>query len=102
MKNLSREDVIAKFNEKVEKFGKPKYGEIFCETQLISKIVKCLCVFDEAHIIYQFGTFDVSSVITVKHKYSNDYEFIGTVKDKEWFTSEQLKAMHEAIFGYQF
>lgn len=102
MKNLSRKDVIAKFDEIVAKFGKPECGDIFCKNQLIAKIVKCLCAFDNAHITYQYGAFEVSSLITMKNMYPNDYIFIGTVNAKEWFTAEQLRALHELGFGYQF
>lgn len=102
MKNLSRKEVIAKFNEIVEKFGRPKNGKIFYENQLISKIVNELSMFSKVHIKYENGAFDVSSSLTIKNKYADDYEFIGTVNAEEWFTKEQLKALYELAFGYQF
>lgn len=102
MKTLSRIEVRKAFNEIVEKYGKPKSGEIYNDDHLIAAIASDLCVFDETHIIYEYGEFRVSSCIAITATYAPDYTFIGTVKANEWYTPEQIKALHEVAFGYKF
>lgn len=102
MKALSRHEVRLAFYDTVKKYGKPTSGKIFCENQLIAAIVSNLSAYDETNIIYQYGRFEVSPGIAITSEYAKDYVFIGTVKAKDWFTSEQLKALHELAFGYQF
>ena len=100
MKTLSRIEVRKAFNEIIEKYGKPT--NIHCEEQLISAIVSDLSDYDETNIIFEYGRFVVSPSINVCKEYADDYTFIGTVKQEEWFTKEQIKALHELAFGYQF
>ena len=102
MKTLNRIEVKKAFNEIVSKYGKPKGGDIYCEEQLISAIVQDLSVFDETHITYEYGEFRVSPSIAITREYAPDHTFIGTVKKDEWFTKEQIRALHELAFGYQF
>lgn len=102
MKTLSRIEVRKAFNEIVEKYGKPKSGDIYCEDQLIAKIVSDLSCYDETHISYEYGEFRVSPSIAITARYAEDHTVIGTVKQEEWFTKEQIKALHELAFGYQF
>ncbi len=102
MKTLTRQDVKKEFNEIVKEYGEPKKGEIYCENQLFSKIVSDLSIFDETNITYENGEFIVSPNIAILKEYAKDYKFIGTVKVDEWFTKEQIKALHELGFGYQF
>lgn len=102
MKTLSRNEVIKAFNEIVNKYGKPQGGHIYCEEQLISKIVSDLSYFDETRVTYEYGEFRVSPNITITAKYAPDHTVIGSVKKEEWFTREQIKALHELAFGYQF
>lgn len=102
MKTLNRIEVRKAFNEIVNKYGKPKSGNIYCEEQLISAIVSDLSCFDETHITYQYGGFEVSPNVCITKEYADDHTVIGTVKKDEWFTKEQIKALHELAFGYQF
>lgn len=102
MKTLSRQEVKEHFQEIVEKYGKPKAGEIYIEEQLIAKIAYDLCAYDETNIIYEHGEFNVSPSLVIKREYAPDHTFIGTVKAEEWYTKEQRKAMHEVAFGYKF
>ena len=102
MKTLTREEVKKAFKEIVEKYGKPKAGEIYCEEQLISEIIQSLSCYDETNITYEYGEFKVSPSIAILSKYAPDHKFIGTVKIDEWFTKGQIKALHELGFGYQF
>ena len=102
MKTLSRNEVKKAFNEIVEKYGKPKSGEIYCEDQLIAEIASNLCCYNETNITYEYGEFKVSPSIAILSKYAPDHTFIGTVKADEWYTPEQLKALHEVGFGYKF
>ena len=102
MKTLTRQEVKKAFKEIVEKYGNPRAGEIYCEDQLISAIVKNLTTYDETNITYENGKFEVSPGIAILKEYAPDYEVIGKVKVNEWFTKEQIKALHELGFGYQF
>ena len=102
MKGLNRIEVRKAFNEIVSKYGKPQSGKIYCEDQLISAIVSDLSAFDETHITYEYGEFRVSPNIAITAKYADDHTVIGTVKKAEWFTKEQIRALHELAFGYQF
>ena len=102
MKTLSRQEVRKAFNEVVNKYGKPTNGDIYCEEQLISAIAYDLCAFGETNITFENGAFEVSPSLSIKKEYAPDYTFIGTVINREWYTQEQLKAMHEIAFGYQF
>lgn len=102
MKTLNRIEVRKAFREIEEKFGKIKNGEIYTEDQLVSKIVSDLSAFDETHITYEYGEFRVSPSVAITSRYAEDHTFIGTVKKEEWFTKEQIKALHELAFGYQF
>ena len=102
MKTLSRQEVIKAFNEIVEKYGKPKAGEIYCEEKLISAIASDLCAFDETNITFEYGKFIVSPSLSIVKEYAQDHTFIGTVKAEEWYTKEQRQAMHEIAFGYKF
>ena len=102
MKTLTRQEVKREFKEIVGKYGKIKAGKIHCEEQLISEIVQSLSCYDETSITYEYGEFKVSPSIAILSKYAPDYKFIGTVKADDWFTKEQIKALHELAFGYQF
>ena len=102
MKTLTRQEVKKAFNEIVEKYGKVRAGEIYCEEQLISEIINVLSAYGEANIIYEYGEFKVSPNIAITRKYAHDHTFIGTVIAEEWFTKEQIRALHELAFGYQF
>lgn len=102
MKTLTRIEARKAFNEIVSKYGKPKSGDIYCEDQLISAIVSDLSAFDETNITYENGGFRVSPSIAITKEYAEDHTFIGSVKKEEWFTKEQIKALHELAFGYQF
>lgn len=102
MKALTRQEVRLAFHDTVKKYGKPINGKIFCENQLIAAIVSNLSAWDETNIIYQYGAFEVSPHVGITSEYAKDYVFIGTVKAEEWFTKEQLTALHELAFGYQF
>ena len=102
MKTLTRNEVRNAFNEIVSKYGKPNSGKIYCEDQLISAIVSDLSAFDETNIVYEYGEFRVSPSCSVLREYAEDHTFIGTVKKEEWFTKEQIRALHELAFGYQF
>ena len=102
MKTLSRQDVRKAFSDIIEKYGKPKRGEIYCEEQLIAAIASDLCCYDETNITYEYGEFKVSPSLSIVKKYVPDHTFIGTVKAKEWYTQEQIKALHEVGFGYRF
>ena len=102
MKTLSRQDVKQAFNDIVNKYGKPQSGTIYCENQLISAIVSDLSAYNETYITYQYGRFEVSPALSITAEYAKDHTFIGTVKKSEWFTKEQIKALHELAFGYQF
>ena len=102
MKTLSRQEVRKAYREIVEKYGKPTNGDIYCEEQLISAIASNLCAFDETNITFEYGAFEVSPSLSIKNEYAPDHTFIGTVRNREWYTQEQLKAMHEIAFGYQF
>lgn len=102
MKTLSRQEVRKAFNEIIAKYGKPKAGDIYCEEQLIAEIASDLCAFGETNITYEYGEFSVSPSLGIRKEYAADYTFIGTVKAEEWYTKEQIKAMHEIAFGYQF
>lgn len=102
MKALTRQEVRLAFHDIVKKYGKPINGKIFCENQLIAAIISNLSAWDETNIIYQYGAFEVSPHVGITSEYAKDYVFIGTVKAEEWFTKEQLTALHELAFGYQF
>lgn len=102
MKTLTRAEVKAAFRAVVEKYGKPTGGEIHCEDQLIAAIAHDLCCYDETHITFEYGKFEVSPSVSIVSKYAEDHTFIGTVKADEWYTPEQRRAMHEIGFGYQF
>lgn len=102
MKTLNRIEVRKAFNEIVNKYGKPKGGDIYCEDQLIAEIAHILCCYDEANITYEYGEFRVSPSVAILNKYAPDHTFIGTVMQEEWYTKEQMKALHEVGFGYQF
>lgn len=102
MKTLSRQELIKEFHATLAKYGEPTNGDIYCKEQLISEVAHCLCAYDEAHITFEYGRFEVSSAVCVKANYAPDHTFLGTVKQDEWYTPEQIKAMHEIAFGYQF
>lgn len=102
METLTRQEVKKAYNEIVEKYGKPKSGEIYCGEQLISEIASDLCTFSETNITFENGEFKVSPSLSITKEYAPDHTFIGTVKAKEWYTQEQLKALHEVSFGYRF
>lgn len=102
MKTLNRYEVIEAYRKIVVKYGMPTTGEIRTDKQLIAKIAKTLCCFDDANIIYERGEFKVSPDCAIVSKYAPDYTFIGTAVKKEWYTPEQIKALHEVGFGYQF
>lgn len=102
MKTLNRQEVRKAYREIVEKYGKPKSGEIYCEEQLISAIASDLCAFGETNITFEYGAFNVSPSLSIVKEYAPDHTFIGTVKATEWYTQEQIKALHEVAFGYQF
>ena len=102
MKTLNRLEVKNAYKEIVKKYGYPKSGDIYTEEQLIAVIAKNLCAFDKTNITYEYGKFCVSPSIVITREYASDYTFIGTVVAKEWYTEEQLKALHEVSFGYQF
>ena len=102
MKTLSRQEVKKAYREIVEKYGRPTGGEVYCEDQLMQAIARDLCAFDETNITFEHGAFSVSPSLSVVSRYAPDHTFIGTVRAKEWYTQEQLKALHEVAFGYQF
>lgn len=102
METLLRKDVIRKFNEIVEKFGEIKDGEIFYESQLMSKIANMLCKFGDAFIVYEYNSIKVYSATEVVKSYADDYVFMGYVKADEWYTKEQLMALNELMFGYYY
>lgn len=102
MKYLTRKELEQKFEQVITKYGKPSNGEIFCFGHLISKVVEYLSCFDECHIIYENGVFNVSASVCIKAIYPSDYTFLGSVRAKNWFSKEQLRALHELAFGYQF
>lgn len=102
MKTLSRQEVRKAFNEVVNKYGNPTNGNIYCEEQLIAAIANDLCAFGETNITFENGAFKVSPSLSILKEYAPDHTFIGTVKSREWYTAEQLKALHEVAFGYQF
>ena len=102
MKTLSRIEVRNAFNEIVEKYGKPTNGDIYCEDQLISAIVRDLSAYDETYITFEDGRFVTSPSVCMCKEYAEDQVYIGKVKKEEWFTKEQIIALHELAFGYQF
>lgn len=102
MEALSRQEVRKAYREIVKKYGKPKNGKIYCEDLLMQAIAHDLCSFDETNITYAYGAFTVSPRLRTIFSQARDYTFIGTVKAGEWYTQEQLKALHEVAFGYQF
>lgn len=102
MKTLTRQEVRKAFNEIVNEYGEPKEGEIYCSDQLISAIISDLSAYDETNITYEYGEFKTSPSIAITREYAPDHKFVGTVKIEEWFTKEQIKALHELAFGYQF
>ena len=102
MKTLTRQDVKKAFKEIVSKFGEPTRGEIYCEDHLVSAIAHDLCCYGETNITFENGKFDVSPSLSITNTYAPDHTFVGTVKAKEWYTDEQLKALHEVGFGYMF
>ena len=102
MKTLNRIEAREAFTKIVEKYGKPTNGDIYCEDQLISAIVSDLSAYDETNITFEYGRFVVSPSVCICKEYADDHTFVGTVKQEEWFTKEQIKALHELAFGYQF
>ena len=102
MKILSRHELRWAFYDTIKKNDKPISGKIFNDKQLISAIVRDLSEYDETHIIYQNGKFEVSPHIVITSEYDKDYIYVGTAKAETWFTGEQLRALHELAFGYQF
>ena len=102
MKTLSRIEVKKAFKEIVEKYGKLKKGDIYCEEQLISAIVSDLSAYDETYITFEDGRFVTSPNVYMCKEHAEDKVYIGKVKKEEWFTKEQIKALHELAFGYQF
>lgn len=102
MKTLNRQEVRKAFQSIIEKYGKPRTGDIYCEEQLIAAIANDLCAYGETNITFENGAFLVSPSIAITKEYADDHTFIGTVKAEEWYTQEQRKAMHEIAFGYQF
>lgn len=102
MKGLSRAEVREAFNNIVEKFGEPTNGDIYCVDHLISQIAHTLCCYGEVNITYESGHFTVSPSLSICKRYSPDHTFIGTVFDKEWYSRDQLLALHEVGYGYKF
>ena len=102
MKTLTRNEVREEFNKIVAQYGNPKAGKIYCKDQLIAKIVHDLGGFNTTNITYEYGAFEVSPNLCISNEYAPDHKFIGTVKADEWFTKEQLMALHELWYGYQF
>lgn len=100
MKGLTRQELINAFYEITNKYGKPIHGDVYCETQLISAVVFVLSAYDECNIIYEYGAFNVSPNLCLQSIHGDDYKFIGTVYKSEWFSAEQIKALHELAFGY--
>lgn len=100
MEYLNRQQVIAKFDELVEKYGNPKRGTIFNKEQLMGKIAYELCKNKEVTIMYGNNSFFVSS--NEEHLKAVDYKIIGIVKPDEWFSKEQLKALHEVTFAFEY
>lgn len=102
MNYLSRKDLAVKFEKIVEEYGRPKNGTIFSYEQLISEVVKTLSCFKECAVIYEYGIFYVDASIYVVSHYASDYFCLGLVKQSDWFNNDQILALHELAFGYQF
>lgn len=102
MKRLSRVDVEKAYNEIVDLYGVLKKGKIHCLNQLMSEIVNGLSAYNEVNIIYEFGQLYVTTSLALQAVYAPDYKFIGIISAFDWFTSDQLLALHELAFGYQF
>ena len=102
MKYLSRVNVQKSYREIVDLYGEPKKGKIHCLDQLMAEIVNALSAFDEVYLIYEYDEFHVSTGIALQAVYAPDFHFIGTIKADDWFTRDQLRALHELAFGYQF
>ena len=102
MKTLSRQELVEEYNAIIAKYGEPTNGNIYCKEQLIAEVAHCLCAFGETNIVFENGRFEVSPSVCIKAQYATDHTFLGTVKQNEWYTPEQIKTMHEIAFGYQF
>lgn len=101
-KNLTREDLKKAFIEMKNKYGDPKQGNVYCIEQLISEVCHVFLCYDKAYITYEFGGWNIGSGFGITSKYAEDHHFFGAASAKEWFTPEQIRALHEVGFGYQF
>lgn len=94
----SKEDIVKKFNEIVEEFGKPK-GNIILVENLINEILINFGHHNELYIIYQDNEFKLISQLGLFWIRHFDYVFVGCVKAKEWCTTEQLNLLHDLCYN---
>ena len=106
MKTLTRQEVKKAYHEITNKYECKEKTKgikgIFREDQFFAEIVKVLSFYGFCNIIFDNGCWDISPVLCLRKSYADDHTYVGVVKANEWFTEEQLKALHELSFGYQF
>lgn len=105
MKYLTREDLLAEYRNIMETIPhRTKKNNIYNWGELVSDVVETISRYDECFITYKDYSFWVSAFYDKNDKdnYIYDYYFIGLVRLKDWFSEEQMRALHELTFGYQF
>lgn len=101
MQGITRQQLISKAQDVILEYGVPCTG-IRTKKQLIKEVAKCLSTFDIATVYYMNGEFKVTPDAFILGKYPVDFTVIGDAIQEEWYTPEQIKALHELAFGYQF
>lgn len=81
-----------------------KFEELPMDVQ--EKIKQDLKAFDECHVVYEYGKYNVGGGICLKSKYADDFEVIGTYYAKDIFTEEEriinyVESFHDYPIQYK-
>lgn len=70
------------------------------------EVKSILKAYDEVNVIFEYGEYHVSPGITLKARYAEDHEFIGTYKAKEVYTEPErtinyVESFHDYPIWYK-
>lgn len=99
---MTREELRQSYYKVTNEVGQATRGTIYCDNQLIAEVAHTLCAYSECNIIFEDGAWNVSPHSYLAAHYAPDRRYVGKVRSDEWYTPEQIRALHEVAFGYQF